>query len=164
MMLTVCWQKQPSSSNVFPVGSVLLAHMAVSTNFQRSGAQASLAECTERQLLQPTSICRFSCPGRAQCSYRSLRVPPRGQCQDTQARAPSSLEPHSPFAVVMHLRGLFPSSATRPLLLSKNSTCEFTNDFWLPNAAGSCQSLIIAVTSLLCTFPSPLVDCELSQS
>lgn len=106
MMLTVCWQKQPSS-NVFPVGSVLLAHMAVSTNFQRSGAQASLAECTERQRLQPTSICRFSCPGRAQCSYRSLRVPPRGQCQDTQDRAPSSLEPHSPFCCCGASRGSF---------------------------------------------------------
>lgn len=50
-----------------------------------------------------------------------------------------------------------------PLPLSGNCTCGSANDCWLPNRVGSCQSLILAVTSLLWASPSPSVDPELLE-
>lgn len=134
--------------------------MAVPTRFQRSGSVLELPgeAPPQRYASLPTS------PGRVKCSYWTLLVLSEARPEDTYDKGPSSWELHAPFAVVKPFWFLSLSSPTYCLLpLSRNCTCGFANNFWLPNATGSCQSLIKEFTSLVCSFPSPWVDCELSE-
>lgn len=67
-------------------------------------------------------------PRQAKCSYCTLLVLLGAVTEDAS-------ELHPPFADVEPLCFLFPSSSTYcPLPLSRNGTCGFANDFWLPNA------------------------------
>lgn len=121
------------------------------THFQRRGRALELpGECRqsgqgEGLLLRPACAVR----GQARRHLRQgsfLRGTPCSSC------------------VVEPFWFLPPSSTTYYLLqLSRNYPCGFANDIWLPNATGSCQSLIKEFTSLPCTLPSLWVDCELSE-
>lgn len=152
-LLSSCWQKQPSN-NKQTVCACRAARMAVSTHFQRSGIGLELPgeadtspQCYASLLSRPSEVLLWhpACTVRGQ-ARRHLRQ------GSFLLGTPCSFCCCGAFLV---------SSSLRLLPLSRNCTCGFANNFWLPNATGSCQSLIKEFTSLLCTFP--WVDCEFSE-
>lgn len=123
---------------------------------------------TKRRMPQPRCSPPL-CVGRAECSNCTLHVPavlpPSGQRQDTQDRAPSLLGSPSSSSVRDASLSLVSFSLLLtycPLPLSGSCTCGFANDFQFPNTIGSCRSLITAVTSLRVVFHLPW-QTELSE-